>query len=450
MKYLDALREAEAKGKQVVIPDIKVYSPKDGELMNGRTPAEYAKALVNAGAPVLSCVTEEKEFHGSLDMLRSITSAVDVPVLRKDFIHTKEDLIATKEAGAAAILLMCSCLEPDEMRYLYHEALALGLDPFVETHKEDDFRIVRELQAELVGINNRDILKLERDDGDVNHTLGLAALAPEGAFLVTESSIKNPEEVRMAIRSGANAALVGTAIAIAPDPAVFYQMLTQKTSLKICGLMNPDDVAICVEQGVERIGIVVEYPLAVPWNLSREEAKAVRAAIPKGFSAVMVTGGSPEKIIELAKVVRPNLVQLHYQETLSETAMIAKELKKFGIGVIKTLPVGEESCLAQFETTDLKTIVKGICETYVAEILVDPRHGSDVAKKNLKADEDLFQVIKSLSTKPVILAGGLKPENLKETLERTGAEAVDLMNGSEDAPGKKSQEKIREIVSLLR
>ena len=297
MKYLDALKKAKSEGKQVVIPDIKVYSPKDGELMQGRTPVAYAQALVKAGAPVLSCVTEEKEFHGSLGLLRSITSAVDVPVLRKDFIHTREDLVETKEAGASAILLMCSCLEPDEMRFLYHEALKLGLDPFVETHKEEDFALVRELGAELVGINNRDILMLEKDDGDVNHTVGLAGCAPEGAFLVTESSIRNPEEVRRAIRSGADAALVGTAIAIAPDPKVFYKMLTTRASLKVCGFMNPEDVAICVEEGVEQIGFVVEYPLDVPWNLSVEEAKRVCAAIPKGYSSCMIAGGSPEHFL---------------------------------------------------------------------------------------------------------------------------------------------------------
>lgn len=450
MKYLDALRKAKSMGKQVVIPDIKVFSPKDGELMRGRTPAEYARALVEAGAPVLSCVTEEKDFHGSLDMLRSITSVVDVPVLRKDFIHSKEDLIATKEAGASAILLMCSCLEPDELRFLYQEALNLGLDPFVETHREEDFAIVQELQAKLVGINNRDILKLERDDGDVNHTLGLAQFAPKGAFLVTESSIKNPEEVRMAIRSGADAALVGTAIAIAPDPVTYYKMLTTKTSMKICGLMNTGDVSICVESGVERIGFVVDYPLDVPWNLSVEKAKIVRGAIPKGFAACMVTGGSPEKILKLATEIKPDYVQLHYKETLEETAAIASELRRYGISVIKTLPVGEESCIQQFRCTDLKKIVSDISETEVAEILVDPRHGDAVAMKNLKADEDLFAVIKEYSSKPVILAGGLKPENLKSTLKRTGALAVDIMNGSEDAPGKKNREKIQELASIIR
>lgn len=452
MRFLDALQEAKAQGHQVVIPDIKVYSPKDGDLMRGRNPVDYARSLEVAGAPVLSVVTEEKEFHGSLSMLRSISEAVQIPVLRKDFIHTREDLEETVACGASAILLMCSCLEPEEMKYLYHEALALGLDPFVETHKAEDFQLVKDLglNPKLMGINNRDILVLERDDGDVKHTLSLVDLAPEEAFLVTESSIKNPSEVRSAINSGMDAALVGTAIALAPDAENFYRMLTGKRSLKVCGVMHPSDAEICVSEGVDRIGFVVEYPLEVPWNLTVEQAKAVRTAIPAGFQACMVTGGSVDKILGLAREIRPNLVQLHYKENLEDTKILCEELGKLGIGVIKTVPVSTEACQEQFGTDDYVEIAGLLSQTDVAGILVDPRHGKDIARKNLEADQDLFQVIQKHASKPVILAGGLKLENLEVILEKTGAVEVDVMNGSEDAPGKKNREKIQKMVEIVR
>lgn len=451
MRFLEALRKTKTSGRIPVIPDIKIYSPKDGDLMRGRDPVAYARTLVAAGAPVLSVVTESKEFHGSMDLLHSITEAVDVPVLRKDFIHTREDLLETIAAGASAILLMCSCLEPEEMKYLYHEALALGLDPFVETHKAEDFQLIKDLglKPELMGINNRDILVLERDEGDVSHTLSLVELAPEEAFLVTESSIKNPAEVRSAIRSGMNAALVGTAIANAPDPAVFYQMLTRKNSLKICGLMNPSDVSICVEEGVEIIGFVTEYLIDVPWNLTREQSRIVREAIPAGYLACMVTGGSVERILELAEAVRPDLIQIHYKETLEDTKILCKKLKEMGIGVIKSIPVSDEACMDQFGTADPVKIAGLLSETDVWGILIDPRHGKDVVSKNLNADQELFRVYKEHSTKPVTLAGGLKPENLAVIMKDTGAEDVDIMNGSEDAPGKKNRSKIQELVSIV-
>ena len=453
MRFSDALMKAKKQGRQIVIPDIKRFSPKDGELLQDRSPAEYAKALVRAGAPVLSVVTEEKEFHGSLRMLREIADAVPVPILRKDFIHTREDLLQTREAGASAILLMCSCLEREELAGLYRQAKELGLDPFVETHRAEDLSFVKTLFAEddtqempVIGINNRDILQLERDDGSVHHTISLIGSAPENAFLVTESSIRNPEEVRMALRCGADAALVGTAIAKAPDAEVFYRMLTRKVSVKICGLMNAGDIRLCVENGAERIGLVTEYPLPVPWNLTAARAKELRKHIPAGYQACMVTGGSPEKIIRLAEEIRPDMVQLHYRETLEETALIAAELKKKGIGVIKTVPVTAEESVRQFGTDDPAKAAALLDETDTEALLADPRQGSDVAKTDLHADTAFFRRIKELSKKPVILAGGITGENIKELLEQTGAEAVDIMNGSETEPGKKDPEKIRRIL----
>lgn len=449
MRYLDALLKAKEEGKQIVIPDIKVYSPKDGELLKGRSPKEYALMLEKAGAPVLSVVTEEKEFHGSMEMLRSIIGAVTIPVLRKDFIHTREDLQETKDCGASAILLMCSCLEPDELRYLYKEALAIGLDPFVETHVEEDFELVRELGAKFVGINNRDILMLEKDDGDVSHTVGLIGRAPQDAFLVTESSIKDPEEVRMAIRSGADAALVGTAIAVAPDPEVYYKMLTRKISVKICGNMDPEGAAVCVEEGVERIGFVAEYPIDVPWNLTAEEAVMVRQAVPAGFRACMITGGSTEHILKLAEQIRPDMIQVHYKENMEQMIEISAALKKMGIQVIRSLPVSPETCRAQYGSEDMLAVAEKLCGTDIAELLVDPRHGEDVGRKDLSVDEELFLSIKKVSSKPVTIAGGLNPDNLKEILLRTGADAIDIMNGSEDAPGRKNREKIRRIFEIV-
>ncbi len=133
MKFLDALKKKKETGMIPVIPDIKMFSPKEGDLMRGRDPVAYAKALAGAGAPVLSVVTEEKEFHGSLKMLRDITSQVNVPVLRKDFIESAEELDDTVNAGASAILLMVACLGEKRLEELYRQALERGLLPLVET-----------------------------------------------------------------------------------------------------------------------------------------------------------------------------------------------------------------------------------------------------------------------------------------------------------------------------
>ena len=110
MTFLEALKKAEGQGRIPVIADIKCRSPKEGDLLAGRDPVELAWQLAAAGAPVLSVVTEAKEFGGSPELLRRLSSEVPVPFLRKDFLSSRQDLIETKEAGASAVLLMYSTL----------------------------------------------------------------------------------------------------------------------------------------------------------------------------------------------------------------------------------------------------------------------------------------------------------------------------------------------------
>lgn len=449
MEFLQSLIEAKKGNKNVVIPDIKCFSPKEGDLMADRNPVEYAKKLVKAGAPVLSVVTEEKEFHGSLKMLKEIAEAVDVPILRKDFIHTRQDLIETKENGASAILLMCSCLEEEELKYLYEQAIEIGLDPFVETHVQEDFELVCTLGAKLVGINNRDITVLERDEGDVGNTESLAKYVPEGAFLVTESSIKNPDQVRRAIAAGADAALVGTAILQAQYTENFYKMMCRKKSIKVCGLMNSSDIDLCVRLGVERIGMVVDYPLPVQWNIDAATASELRTHIPAGYMACIVVGGTKEKILELADTVKPDMMQLHYKEKIDDTRALAQELKNQGIDVIKSLPAAEEALVEQFGSACMQDVISQVNNSEVKEILIDPRHGSQVTNNHLSLDVDLAKRVISLSEKPVIVAGGIKVDNLEAILAAVASEGVDLMNGTEDAPGQKNEEKIETILNIL-
>lgn len=263
MDFLQALKKRKAEGPFPVIPDIKCFSPKEGDLIRGRDPAALAEQLEAAGACVLSVVTEPDDFHGSLQMLREICSTVRIPVLRKDFIGTKEDLILTKEAGASAILLIYSCLGKDRLKELYEQALGIGLVPFVETHTAQELEWAAELGARLIGINNRDILKLERDDGDVSRSEDLMRFRPRQAFLVAESGMMSGEDVRRAARCGADAALVGTAILREKDPGAMYRAMTRPCGLKICGLMDPEGVRLCLEQHVDVLGFVTEYPLSL-------------------------------------------------------------------------------------------------------------------------------------------------------------------------------------------
>ncbi len=449
MEFIDSLKKEIEKGRNVVIPDIKCFSPKEGDLLNGRNPVDVAISLVNVGAPVLSVVTESKEFKGSMELLKSIIKATKVPILRKDFIYTKEELIETKEAGASAILLICSCLSKEEMRYLYHEAIELGLDPLVETHTKEELDFVTELGAKLVGINNRNIMELERDDGTVSRTRHLATYAPKDAILVSESSINSPEEVRKAIHSGADVTLVGTAIWKAENMEVFYKMLCSPISVKICGIKWQEDVIECMKNGVGILGFVVEYPVNVPWNLKREQAKELIKLVSEPHKSCIVTGGKPEEIINLAREIKPNMVQLHYHETLEDTKIITDILYEEGIEIIKTVPLSEEEQILQFGTTDIKEIVESLCKTKVSALLIDARGPANASDTGIKVDSEIYQKVKQFSTKEVILAGGIKLDNIEDILKETGAKSIDIMTGVEKIAGEKDSNKIEQIMKVV-
>ncbi|HHY71988.1 MAG TPA: indole-3-glycerol-phosphate synthase [Bacillus bacterium] len=210
-----------------VIPDIKCKSPGEGDLMLGRDPVELAVRLAEAGAPVISVVTESEHYGGSLDLLRQIAVAVPVPILRKDFIKTREQLQESADYGASGVLLISSIIEKDQLYRLIDDAYFLGLEPLVETHNEEEIKAIKDVpQLTFLGINNRNILEWEMDDGTVNTTEKLAQIMPPNTFVLSESSISSSMDVMRATSAGAHGVLVGTAILRAKDPVEMYQQLS--------------------------------------------------------------------------------------------------------------------------------------------------------------------------------------------------------------------------------
>lgn len=211
-KFSASIRAKKQAGFTPVIPDIKCISPKEGDLLRGRDAAEAAQLLAEAGAPALSVVTEANSFGGSVELLEQIATLTKLPVLRKDFIRCVDDVKATKDCGAEAILLICATQPFSLLLELYEEALKIGLEPLVEAHTKEELIWAGKIGAKLVGINNRNILELEIDDGTVSATELLAKYKPNDAILISESSIQTPAQARAAIRAGADAVLIGTAI----------------------------------------------------------------------------------------------------------------------------------------------------------------------------------------------------------------------------------------------
>ncbi len=202
--------------KNAVIAEIKVHSPKYGDLLRNRDPIEILRAYERAGAVGISYITEPKFFKGDFELFKLICKETDLPVLRKDFITTKGEIERTAEVEASAVLIITRMLK-DKTAEFVDFALEHGLDTLVEVHSHDELLIAVETNSTMVGINNRDIEKLEKDDGNVSVTAKLAPLIPDRFVKVSESGISSLQDLKVAL-SYADAVLIGTAFMKADDP----------------------------------------------------------------------------------------------------------------------------------------------------------------------------------------------------------------------------------------
>ncbi|QZY00971.1 indole-3-glycerol-phosphate synthase [Halobaculum rubrum] len=199
-----AFAAAEADGRVPVIAEVKPTSPTtDGARRDD--PVELAAAMVEGGAAALSVLTEPEHFDGSVETLRRVREAVDVPVLRKDFLVREDQLDATE---ADAVLLIARFVE-DDLAELVAAARDRGFQPLVEVHTREELAAALAAGADLVGVNNRDLGKLEVD---LSTFETLAPEAPDRVTLIAESGITTPADARRMREAGADGLLIGSAI----------------------------------------------------------------------------------------------------------------------------------------------------------------------------------------------------------------------------------------------
>jgi indole-3-glycerol phosphate synthase len=196
-------------GEVRLLAEVKRRSPSAGEIRPGADPAEVARAYLDAGAAALSVLTDAEYFGGSLDALRAVRAAVELPLLRKDFVISAEQVWEARAAGADAVLLIARILPDPALAELQGAARECGLDVLVEVHDAAEMQRALAAGADLVGVNNRDLATFTTDLG---LTPRLAAGVPEGVTLVAESGIRSAEDVRRLGEAGVDAVLVGESL----------------------------------------------------------------------------------------------------------------------------------------------------------------------------------------------------------------------------------------------
>ena len=211
-EFRAALRAQEGVG---VIAEVKRRSPSKGDLFADLDPARLAGQYADGGATCLSVLTDRDHFGGSADDLAAARAAVNLPVLRKDFTVAPVDVVDARLMGADCVLLIAAALDRAELADLHALAVDLGLDVLVEIHDETELGHALDAGADLVGVNQRDLVTFEVDH---DRAVRMASVIPDDAVKVAESGVRGRDDARSLRAAGYDAVLVGETLVTSGDP----------------------------------------------------------------------------------------------------------------------------------------------------------------------------------------------------------------------------------------
>ncbi|ADW70552.1 indole-3-glycerol phosphate synthase TrpC [Granulicella tundricola] len=213
---------AVAQTRPAVIAELKKASPSKGLIREDFRPTELAASLEAAGAAALSVLTDEEFFQGSLAYLEAARAAVRIPLLRKDFMVAPFQFLEARAAGADAILLIVAAHDDATLKILAASARQYQLDILCEVHDREELERAKDLGADLIGVNARDLKTL-----DVKHDNHMALIEhlPADTIRVAESGIRTPADIDRLLAAGYNAFLIGETLMREPDPAAVLATL---------------------------------------------------------------------------------------------------------------------------------------------------------------------------------------------------------------------------------
>ena len=208
-------RKAIDSGECAIIAEVKKHSPSKGTLKEDADPCAVASLYEKYGAAAISVLTDRVFFHGAPEYLIDIKKTVRIPVLRKDFIIDTYQIYETRLMGADALLLISRLLSVEQLREFIQMAMSLKMWPLVEVRSREELENALAAGAEIIGINNRN---LKTFTTDIKTTIELAPFVPAGKTLISESGIKERKDVKILMKEGIRAFLIGEALMLASDP----------------------------------------------------------------------------------------------------------------------------------------------------------------------------------------------------------------------------------------
>jgi len=221
--FLNILKKNKQEKKISLIAEIKKASPSKGVIKEDFNHIEIARIYEESGASAISVLTDEKFFQGSIKYLKDIKQISQIPVLRKDFIIDEYQIYQTKEMGADIILLIAAALDKKQLKDFYDMSKELGLDALLEVHDEKELDYALEINADIIGINNRNLKTFEIS---INHTVDLIKdIKLDNKYIISESGIENSENVKFLKTYGVDGILVGESLIKSIDIGKFLKNL---------------------------------------------------------------------------------------------------------------------------------------------------------------------------------------------------------------------------------
>ncbi|KAL4062781.1 indole-3-glycerol phosphate synthase-domain-containing protein [Scleroderma yunnanense] len=480
-------------GRPALMAEIKRASPSKGDIALSANAALQARTYALSGASVISVLTEPTWFKGSLLDMRLARQAIDnVPqrpaVLRKDFILDEYQIAEARLHGADTVLLIVAMLTPERLKELYAYSLSLGMEPLVEVNNAREMDIALDLGAKVIGVNNRNLHDFQVDMGTTSRLVDM--VKERDVILCALSGISSPKDVSQYVEQGVAAVLVGEALMRAKDTKAFVHELLgfpnnepRVPLVKICGVRSVEEAKAVADAGADMIGIVFApgSKRLVSIDIAHEIAKAVRTVRSDAVSQTKeVTDGLPinsneswftgharrlstgaqrplvvgvfqnqslEEVDSIASSVQLDLVQLHGREPLEWS-------KRLPVPVIRAFHVGADGSgledlttpgFHQFVLLDSQRASDGLSGgsgkvvdwDLAANVVRAGEHrdpGKPVVDGDIKQDGELDGL--TSETMPIILAGGLTPENIVTAVEKVHPWAVDVSGGVETSDGK--------------
>ncbi|KAG2186998.1 hypothetical protein INT44_003226 [Umbelopsis vinacea] len=472
-----------------LMAEVKRASPSKGNIDLTVNAAEQAIKYAQAGANVISVLTEPKWFRGSLTDMRLVRDALaSIPnrpaILRKDFVLDTYQILEARLYGADTVLLIVAMLNDSLLQELYNFSKSLGMEPLVEVNNDEEMSRALALGAKVIGVNNRN---LHNFDVDMQTTSRLAEMVPEGTVLAALSGITGRKDVEIYVEQGVGAVLVGESLMRAEDPKKFVADLlglekksetpssanksVQKAPLvKICGVKTVEAALTAAEAGADFIGLIFakskrqvsiedahaiikavreKIPLTTDVNNADDDqlprdwfaahAQLVEKAAKKPMFVGVFLNQSVEHMNHVATTLNLDFIQLHG----TESAEISRYLP---VPTIKAFHIDSET----FSTMQIPNITQ---PGYNALALLDAKvphlSAEHQGGQGISFDWSIARTVveaPSSNKFPILLAGGLTPDNVAEAVVAVGPWAVDVSSGVE-TDGVKDLEKIKAFIT---